>query len=70
MRIDGFEGKIYVPFGRVDAQDLADNLLSFTDVVAQVLDPAGSGIPDVDETLLVVVLIECDESPEILDADD
>ena len=42
----------------VDAEDLAHDLLSLTDVVSNVLDPSSGDIAHVDEALPAIILVE------------
>ena len=58
MVVDRFQGKVDVALRGVHAQDLADHLLTFPDEVSDVLYPASGYVPDVDESFLVVVLVE------------
>src|SRR5438034_504114 len=50
----------------VHLEDLADDLLALADVVADVLDPPGADLRDVDEALLGLVLVQGDERAEVL----
>src|SRR5213593_4315067 len=65
--VDRLQREVDVAFVLVDLEDLADDLLPFAHVVADVLDPARADLGDVDEALLVLVLVQGDEGPEILD---
>src|SRR6266581_159001 len=64
--VDRLQREVDVSFVLVDLQDLADDLLPFADVVADVLDPARADLGDVDETFLVLVLVQGHEGPEVL----
>src|SRR6266581_102420 len=65
--VDRLQGEVDVPLVLVDLEDLADDPRAFAHVVADVLDPAGADLRDVDEALLALVLVEGDERPEVLD---
>src|SRR5213080_204372 len=66
MLVDGLEREVDVALVRVDLQDLADDLLTLAHVVADVLDPSRADLGDVDESFLVLVLVQGDEGPEVL----
>src|SRR2546422_1933172 len=65
--VDRLQGEVDMALVRVDLQDLADDLLPFADVVADVLDPAAADLGDMDEAFLALVFVERDEGPEVLD---
>src|SRR5207249_3402759 len=69
MLVDGLEREVDVALLGVDLQDLADDLLTLAHVVADVFDPSRADLGDVDESFLVLVLIQGDEGPEVLRAD-
>src|SRR5207249_3106581 len=64
--VDGLEREVDVALIGVDLQDLADDLLTLAHVVADVLDPSRADLGDVDESFLVLVLVQGDEGPEVL----
>src|SRR5438034_1069810 len=64
--VDGLEGEVDVALLLVHLEDLADDLLALADVVADVLDPPGADLRDVDEALLGLVLVQGDERAEVL----
>src|SRR5213593_2509818 len=64
--VDRLQREVDVAFVLVDLEDLADDLLPFAHVVADVLDPARADLGDVDEALLVLVLVQGHEGPEVL----
>ena len=70
MVVNGFEGQVYVTLARIYAQNLADDLLSLSDEIPDVFYPSRSDIPDVNESLLVVVFVERHERSEVLDTGD
>ncbi len=51
----------------VDLDDLTDDHLILIDVIADILDPSGGDLTDVDQPAFVLVLFEVDENPEVLD---
>src|SRR5216110_3691731 len=64
--VDGLEGEVDVALLLVHLEDLGDDLLALADVVADVLDPPGADLRDVDEALLGLVLVQGDECAEVL----
>src|SRR6266566_4249075 len=64
--VDRLQREVDVAFVLVDLEDLADDLLTFAHVVADVLDPTRADLGDVDEALLVLVLVQGHEGPEVL----
>jgi len=65
--VDVLFGKIDVATFTVDVENLADNLLALTDVVTDILDPAGCNFRDRDEPLSAVIFVKGNECDEILD---
>ena len=66
MLVDIFEGEIDMAFLRIDVQYLADDLLSFPDMVSDVLNPAAGDLRDRDQPFLIVVLVKGDKGYKIL----
>jgi len=64
--VDVFEREIDLLGALVDVEDLADGDLTLADVIADVLiQPLATG--DVDQSALVLVLLEIDEDAEVFD---